>query len=117
MTDVEGLLDKCADSLRVLVEANFIAARQVEIAGPRAHPASVVKDVIPQFEAEWIKPGRKWERVPAKDLLSMMNNRLREAGAKGTSARALSYAIRRSELDVEVIDFLTALEGMIGSRP
>ncbi|MGI8428485.1 MAG: ATP-dependent nuclease [Solirubrobacteraceae bacterium] len=110
--DIERVLEAAAESKREEVFAQQHAQRvQTEVSATR-HLTDVTKAAQHDFEARWARTAERPWMCNAKDLLSAVNAWLQANGHRTVSARALSSALRRGEIEEEMAAVINQAEDM-----
>jgi energy-coupling factor transporter ATP-binding protein EcfA2 len=113
---VESWLEEIVDDLRPDIFAGMHFEHSQEKRKTRDHQITVTQKFAKDFERAWADKGWRLKVAPAKETLTALNQRLQESGHKAASSRALSRALRRQEMDDELIFVLGEAEAHAASN-
>jgi hypothetical protein len=103
------LLRKAIEDTRVDAQATFIARRQLD-SKRGADVKTVALSALPEFEKMWANPSEQIKLVLPKDVLASVAREAHALGGRPVSARSVSAAIKKTELDLEIVDVLLDIE-------
>ena len=104
-----NLLEGAIEETRVNAQAMFIARRQLD-SKRGTDLRTIALSALPEFGKLWASPSGQIKLAPPKDVLASVAREAQALGAKPVTARAISAAIRISELDPEIINVLLDIE-------
>jgi energy-coupling factor transporter ATP-binding protein EcfA2 len=104
-----GLLRKAIEDTRVDAQATFIARRQLD-SKRGTDLKTIALSVLPEFERMWANPSERIKLVLPKDVLASVAREARALGGRPVSARSISATIKKSELDLEIVNVLLDIE-------
>lgn len=111
--DVETYIDASCTDLKHKVFARYMSAREDWATDKREHQVSRYERNLEEFESMWVDADWQRSRVPAKELLSAVNEKLQRDSFKSVSVRALSSNIRAHEVPAEMRDVLLRIESYL----
>lgn len=113
-SDIVDKLNEVTDGMRSQVLSEMVNSRIRE--GDRGVMGG---DYVPECEAEiatyWTNPDKRLYFCPAKEVLAGLNSILQSRRQPTLSFVALAASLKEHEIDHEVRDVLTTVEGLAGS--
>jgi hypothetical protein len=103
------LLRKAIEDTRVDAQATFIARRQLD-SKRGTDLKTIALSVLPEFERMWVNPNEQIKLVPPKEVLASVAREAHALGGRPVSARSISATIKRSELDLEIVNVILDIE-------
>lgn len=106
---VHELLEEASQELRGITFSRSLA--EALRTKPRAQSMETATERFDAaFSETWADLDKRLRIVPPKDLLSSLNSRQQENERPSLDAKKLARALRRSEIDSEMVDLLRAVE-------
>ncbi|MGY1837374.1 ATP-dependent nuclease [Blastococcus sp. SYSU DS0510] len=105
----KGLLDGAIEDQRTAAQAAYVWRRQQE-ARRDIDPKTVMLQALPEFDAIWADPERRFEVVPPKDVIAQVSRESQALGGKSFSVRTLINRMYASEVPVEMANYLRDVE-------
>ena len=107
---VSGILDQITLAMESDVFGRMLTERiKVEKSASR-HETVVMAAFKTEFDAHWIDRQFRLDSCPAKDVISELNKRLKDAGYKTVSRRSLANRHRAGDIAPEMASFLQRVE-------
>jgi hypothetical protein len=109
VSEVERLLERCAEKQRYRMEAQFVANSTQE--GPTEEDvASVAEQAHVRFGHDWVMSSHRWHMVNTGELMSTLNGFLSSGGWQTVSAFTLAQAHQADEIAAEMTVLLRSFE-------
>jgi len=114
---IKSLLSEIVASLRAAVLARYLEERRETDDSGRQHGVNVTEEHIRLFDESWQNEEDRMAMVPPREVLSLLNKKLQDAGARAISFRALSSRLRIEEIPAEMRDVLLKIDGYLTTSP
>lgn len=110
---VEEFVRDEIDSMRHFVSARCLAEKNSSTRSSNDHQVTVNERFMNDFDERWRDEAWRLSRVPAKEVLSRVNQKIQDVGGKAVSARVLSSRIRPDEVAQEMRDVISGIEDIL----
>ena len=108
---VSDILDDFAQQQKSHVMSQYLASRRrfAKQTTPAQDETTTDRGALEDFEADWAKPARRLQLIPAKEALSAVNRHLQEKHKVSVTSAAIIDAMHVAEIPVEVRHLLDRL--------
>ncbi len=103
---IQSELSLITEGLTGEVHPEFIASRQADEGRSARAPSTVLREILDELDENSADPEWRLRRYPPKRIISLLNARLQELGAKTVSPAKLARLIRPTSVDPEMSNWL-----------
>jgi predicted ATP-dependent endonuclease of OLD family len=111
--EVDNMINEITSNLGNDVFARQLAERIKIEQGPQRHIVNIAAQFKADFDVTWADSKYRLSAVPAKEVMSKLNEELQARKLRAVSARNLSAAHREAEIDPEMIDVLRSVDSAV----